>query len=189
MFQRSALQYVVSQDPTTLNTSANFSISDDVFIEAQRIGKTPALCAADSPFVISYDNCQNCIIANGGNTTSVMSAAVSPQISEYLRFCQASPADNSSVNSQLSAVSTAQAVLSSKVAEGLVSILTQTSTLISVSISTVGALPSVTQRKPSASQSMVTTNNVQLTQSQSLQLPRRQRQLLFPRDGPGFLGL
>jgi hypothetical protein len=118
------------------------SISDNAYIEAQKFGKSPALCAADSPFMTDLDQCQNCVVANSDSTNVSLTTYDGPEFAPFIEFCdsQANSSATTLISSQLSALSvaaTVQATLSLKASEGSVSIVTQISTLISVSISTV----------------------------------------------------
>jgi hypothetical protein len=127
------------------------SISDNAYIEAQKVGKSPALCAAGSTFLTDLNQCQNCVISNSNSTTVSLTTYTDPEFDPFIDFCasQANASATSLIASQLSILSVAatiQASLSSKVSEGSVSIVTQVSTLISISISTVQE-PSTTSSK------------------------------------------
>jgi hypothetical protein len=118
------------------------SILDDAYIEAQKVGKAPALCATGSPFMTDLSECQDCLVANDNSTELSLTTYTDPQFAPFIEFCgsQANSSASSLISSQLSVLSeaaTIQAALSSKVSEGLVSIVTQTSTVISVSILTM----------------------------------------------------
>lgn len=118
------------------------SISDNAYIEAQKVGQSPALCAANSTFLADLDSCQTCIVANGDSTDVSLTTYIDPEFVPFIDFCgsQANSSATLLISSQLSLLSvaaTVQATLSLKASEGSVSIVTQTSTLISISILTV----------------------------------------------------
>jgi hypothetical protein len=115
------------------------SILDNAYIITQKIGKTPALCAVGSSFMTDYASCESCIIENANTTSVSVTTYTDPEFGPYVDYCNAQ-ANSSVVSSQadvLSMAATVQAALSSKASEGSVSISTQISTLISISISTV----------------------------------------------------
>jgi hypothetical protein len=58
------------------------SAIDDVYIEAQQIGLSPTLCAANSSFISDYQSCESCVAANS-NTTII------PEFEPFLDFCSA----------------------------------------------------------------------------------------------------
>jgi hypothetical protein len=134
--------------------------SDNAYIEAQKIGLTPALCASGSAFLSDYDVCQTCVIENSNSTNVSLTTYTEPEFASFLSFCnnQTNSSNNGPISSLLSlfsAASTVEAALSSKVPEGSVSVVTQTQTqtviLTSVSIVTVGGASSATSGKTSSS--------------------------------------
>jgi hypothetical protein len=80
---------------------------DDAYTEAQRLGKTPALCAPGSSFFTALQSCNDCVAANAKNTT-VQSVYTYPEFESYISFCGARPAvlePNASISSIQSAAS------------------------------------------------------------------------------------
>jgi len=64
------------------------SLLDNAYLEAQKVGKVPALCEADSPFQRYYPGCYKCIeqnISTAGNVT----AFVDPKFAQFIDFCTA----------------------------------------------------------------------------------------------------
>ncbi|KAI0892351.1 hypothetical protein F4806DRAFT_479563 [Annulohypoxylon nitens] len=55
--------------------------------EAQRVGKTPALCSPDSLFRTSYESCQNC----AWNNTVAATEYWGPVLLQFTNYCQLSP--------------------------------------------------------------------------------------------------
>jgi hypothetical protein len=62
------------------------SISDNAYIEAQKFGKSPALCAADSPFMTYLDQCQNCVVANSDSTNVSLTTYDGPSLLHLSNF-------------------------------------------------------------------------------------------------------
>jgi hypothetical protein len=65
---------------------------NNCYLEAQRVGKSPALCAPGSPFESDYASCQSCVAANGDLTKVSLQTYVVPEFEPFLSFCQAQPA-------------------------------------------------------------------------------------------------
>jgi len=145
--------YRISKHVLTIN-------SDNVYIEVQNTGLTPALCAPGSAFESELNACQLCVVANSNSTNVSLTTYALPEFASFLSFCDnvANASNNASISSQLSllsAASTVEVALSSKALEGSVSVVTQTQTqtviLTSVSIVTVGGVSSATSGKASSS--------------------------------------
>jgi len=53
---------------------------DNALIEAQKVGKTPAICDPNSPFQNDYKNCNECLLANGDPNNASNITTTNPQI-------------------------------------------------------------------------------------------------------------
>ncbi|KAI1469294.1 uncharacterized protein F4812DRAFT_324789 [Daldinia caldariorum] len=53
--------------------SVCYSTCNNAVVEAQRVGRVPSLCAADSDYTKYRDSCKTCIESNQGNWTEVLS--------------------------------------------------------------------------------------------------------------------
>jgi hypothetical protein len=85
LFLQSATPYAVRIFPNVffyLAALKLISAIDDVYIEAQQIGLSPTLCAANSSFISDYQSCESCVAANS-NTTII------PEFEPFLDFCSA----------------------------------------------------------------------------------------------------
>ncbi|KFY64232.1 hypothetical protein V496_03394, partial [Pseudogymnoascus sp. VKM F-4515 (FW-2607)] len=56
---------------------------------AQEIGKTPALCAAGSPFLNFVSACRLCVASNGDATQQSLQGYVVPEWQQWIDFCDA----------------------------------------------------------------------------------------------------
>jgi hypothetical protein len=70
-----------------------FAQCNNCYIEAQRVGKSPALCDAESAFQTSYESCRSCVEANGDTTKVSLQTYVDPQFAPFVNFCQAQSAE------------------------------------------------------------------------------------------------
>ncbi|KAI0886740.1 uncharacterized protein GGS22DRAFT_158582 [Annulohypoxylon maeteangense] len=59
-----------------------YNICNNGYLEAQRVGKVPALCASGSNFLTYYDSCQQCINEVGISWTEYL-----PPLTEYVDYC------------------------------------------------------------------------------------------------------
>ncbi|KAH8591048.1 hypothetical protein B0O99DRAFT_598577 [Bisporella sp. PMI_857] len=65
-----------------------FTPCNDAFIEAQKIGLNPSLCTLDSVFTLGIQECNQCVVANGGSTNDTSLASyVSPQFASFINYC------------------------------------------------------------------------------------------------------
>jgi hypothetical protein len=60
---------------------------NDCLIEAQSVGKTPALCAPDSNYEKDLANCQQCIAYHATDTDNFVQIA--PQFQQFMAYCDA----------------------------------------------------------------------------------------------------
>ncbi|KAK8043287.1 hypothetical protein PG993_005717 [Apiospora rasikravindrae] len=66
-----------------------WSTCNDAYLEAQRLGKGPQLCLADSPFQQTLSACRDCLQAHGSNTTVLASE---PNFQQFIDSCSATSA-------------------------------------------------------------------------------------------------
>ncbi|CAG8983387.1 hypothetical protein HYALB_00000554 [Hymenoscyphus albidus] len=71
-----------------LQSMHSIEVSDDVYIEAQKTGTSPALCAPNSTFQVGYHNCQDCVQKFGDPT-----AAIPSDFQPFIEYC-AQPAQS-----------------------------------------------------------------------------------------------
>ncbi|KAL5050839.1 hypothetical protein BDW71DRAFT_203557 [Aspergillus fruticulosus] len=76
-----------------MSAPRSVSSSDAAAVEAQSTGKSPALCAADSPFMDKYDQCTLCVERYPTDTTNDTIPAPVPDViassfSEFLEYCE-----------------------------------------------------------------------------------------------------
>ncbi|KAJ9144808.1 hypothetical protein NKR19_g6340 [Coniochaeta hoffmannii] len=81
-----------SKRDETITPAVCYDTCNDCYLEAQAVGKSPALCAAGSPFNISYTDCNNCINENSGQTKMSTKAYLDPKFAQFINFCQATDA-------------------------------------------------------------------------------------------------
>jgi hypothetical protein len=67
-------------------------LSDNGYLSAQSIGKTPALCDPASPFRDYYNGCQACIAANSADLKQITQNYLEPQFKQFIDYCNAVPA-------------------------------------------------------------------------------------------------
>ncbi len=69
-----------------------YAVCNNCYIEAQKVGKSPALCASGSAFVLDLRACNDCVQANGGSTKVTLQAYVDPEFEPFISFCSAQSA-------------------------------------------------------------------------------------------------
>ncbi|KAK4190818.1 hypothetical protein QBC35DRAFT_55703 [Podospora australis] len=81
-----------SVNPDNLIPSACFSICNNAYLEAQRVGREPELCEAGSAFRDFYDNCNACIDNQVDSDTflQIREAYLTPRFAEYIAYCESS---------------------------------------------------------------------------------------------------
>ncbi|EPE28929.1 hypothetical protein GLAREA_00087 [Glarea lozoyensis ATCC 20868] len=73
-----------------------FAQCNDAYTEAQRVGKSPALCADGSAFLVDVDFCNLCVVKNSAvNLTQSQTTYIVPEFEPFLSFCGASPGGES----------------------------------------------------------------------------------------------
>ena len=63
--------------------------TDDAYLEAQKTGKTPSLCDAESVFKKLYDACSICIEAKSEDPKAVAKSYLQPKFGEFISYCSA----------------------------------------------------------------------------------------------------
>ncbi|KAI0382405.1 hypothetical protein F5Y04DRAFT_252611 [Hypomontagnella monticulosa] len=91
----------MAQSPTI--PTVCYDTCNNAFLEAQRVGKTPALCASNSAFTTYYESCESCCKENGVELSEILDFSV------YLDYCSAVSATPGSSTVPSSAGSTSSA--------------------------------------------------------------------------------
>lgn len=108
---------------------------DNALIEAQKVGKTPALCDPESVFQTDYSACNLCVLANDNSTSPSNTTAI---FAPYIDFCtnlngsSTDPAQESYISSQQSQASLVSSVEAQYSSLGLLSSLTVTQAFTTV---------------------------------------------------------
>ncbi|RDL33729.1 uncharacterized protein BP5553_08097 [Venustampulla echinocandica] len=84
----------LSKRDATVYPAVCYAQCNNCWIEAQRVGKQPALCESNSAFKLGYESCQECAVANGDDTKQSLQAYVAPQFAQFIDFCSARPAQS-----------------------------------------------------------------------------------------------
>ncbi|KAK0740490.1 hypothetical protein B0T18DRAFT_210161 [Schizothecium vesticola] len=66
-----------------------FSTCNNAYLEAQTVGKTPALCGPESTFIEYYKSCSDCISANTSPDLALeaQKAYLEPKFAQFINFC------------------------------------------------------------------------------------------------------
>lgn len=84
---------IVKRDETIV-PAVCYASCNNCFIEAQKLGKSPALCVRDSAFNVQLDACRQCIDANEPTVKGSSQIYVEPKFAVFLEFCNPSPAQS-----------------------------------------------------------------------------------------------
>jgi len=84
----------LSKRDETIVPAVCYDICNNAYLEAQSIGKTPALCDARSAFRNYYDGCQACIGANAPDVKLVTKSYLDPKFAQFVDYCSSSPAQS-----------------------------------------------------------------------------------------------
>lgn len=76
----------------TIVPAVCYATCNNCFIEAQKVGKSPALCASGSAFKIDLGACDDCVVANGDSTKVTLQTFVDPEFEPFISFCSAQSA-------------------------------------------------------------------------------------------------
>lgn len=97
---------------------ADYILPDNAYIEAQQTGETPALCEANSTFVLDYSKCTQCITLHSGDSAS-NNSAFTIEFSRFVDYCSNLTAANANTDasrqilfSELAAASTLSSLIS-----------------------------------------------------------------------------
>jgi hypothetical protein len=69
-----------------------YAVCNNCYIEAQKVGKSPALCASGSAFETELGACNGCVVANGDSTKATLQTYVDPEFAPFMSFCSAQSA-------------------------------------------------------------------------------------------------
>lgn len=101
-----------------LQPTDQYAFKDNAALAAQSIGKTAALCEANSEFQQTIKFCQQCIASQNGS--NAYANTVEPQFKQFLDYCNnLSPSELSSLQSQTqkqSSIAAQQSSLSAEIA-------------------------------------------------------------------------
>ena len=127
---------------------------NNCLLEAQAVGKTPALCASGSAFEVDLSDCEQCIAYHKSDSSGTY-VTIAPQFQQFINYC-AQVSSSTSVGSTTSTyTSTPLPVIqtsSSKTSTSTPPAVTSTST--SLTSSTVLVAPSVSTATPPSSSSV-----------------------------------
>ncbi|KAM0284701.1 hypothetical protein ACHAQH_001856 [Verticillium albo-atrum] len=90
-----------------------FDDCNNCYIEAEAVGKTPRLCAADSQFRADLLTCTTCIDANAVNGVLTRRLYVTPKFAQFLDYCDSQEPDEVTTSSVASLPPQESAVVSS----------------------------------------------------------------------------
>jgi hypothetical protein len=71
-----------------------YAVCNNCYIEAQKVGKSPALCAPGSAFKTDLGACDDCVAAYEGSTKVSLQTYVNPEFAPFINFCSAQPAQS-----------------------------------------------------------------------------------------------
>ncbi|CAG8955837.1 hypothetical protein HYFRA_00011706 [Hymenoscyphus fraxineus] len=77
---------------STIVPAACYSQCNNAYIDAQKIGKTPALCAKNSTFQVEYLSCQDCVLINSDSDPTA-AISITTRFQSFLDYC-AQPAQS-----------------------------------------------------------------------------------------------
>ncbi|KAF8857031.1 hypothetical protein BDZ45DRAFT_691217 [Acephala macrosclerotiorum] len=92
---RYSLRALISRQSSTEVPAVCYAACNDCYIEAQKIGLVPALCASNSPFELSYSACAACVTANGDTAQNSTSVITLSELDPYVNFCKGAAAQAS----------------------------------------------------------------------------------------------
>ncbi|KAL1865434.1 hypothetical protein VTK73DRAFT_5248 [Phialemonium thermophilum] len=82
----------LSKRDATVCPAICYDTCNNCYLEAQNVGKTPALCAPKAPFREYYDACQDCIARNSPDVKVTTRVYLEPKFSQFLKYCDAQAA-------------------------------------------------------------------------------------------------
>lgn len=78
---------IIQKRDQTIVPAVCFADCNNCFIEAQRVGKSDALCDPDSAFQESLATCEDCVATSGDPTKLTLQNYVEPQFAQFIDFC------------------------------------------------------------------------------------------------------
>ncbi|WYZ45402.1 hypothetical protein EsH8_VIII_000718 [Colletotrichum jinshuiense] len=132
--------------------------SDNVYIEAQNVGKDPSVCDANSDLSRGYRECISCIEANANASKATVDAYIELKFRPFLEYC-ASPTSRPSYPSSLMTVRTVTqfadiTAFNGKIQSGVLHIWTVTE--LKAEVTSPGIATSKTVSLPTASSNETT---------------------------------
>ncbi|TGO17255.1 hypothetical protein BTUL_0019g00450 [Botrytis tulipae] len=124
---------------STVVPAACYSACNNAYVDAMKIGKSPALCS-NSVFNNDYSSCQACVAANSSDPAAVNENYLGPQFEQFFEYCASLNA--SSIAS--SAVESTTIATTLSVASSLLSSLPNFATTFLSSASTPSGSPYAT---------------------------------------------
>lgn len=82
---------IIAKRDGTIIPAVCFDNCNNCFVEAQKVGKSPALCDPNAPFQQDLAGCQDCVSANGDQTKSTLQTYFNPEIAQFVNFCSVQP--------------------------------------------------------------------------------------------------
>jgi hypothetical protein len=113
--QARALPAPLQKRDSTIVPAVCYAVCNNCYIEAQKVGKSPALCSSGSAFESELSACESCVQANGDSTKATLQTYVSPEFAPFITFCNAQPPAQPIVESTSIQVNTPPAVTHSVV--------------------------------------------------------------------------
>jgi hypothetical protein len=110
-----ALPAPIQKRDNTIVPAVCYALCNNCYIEAQKVGKSPALCSSGSAFESDLSACESCVQANGDKTKATLQKYVSPEFAPFINFCNAQPPAQPIVESTSVKVNTPPAVTHSVV--------------------------------------------------------------------------
>ncbi|EHK97352.1 hypothetical protein M7I_6910 [Glarea lozoyensis 74030] len=156
----------------TIVPAVCFAQCNNVYIEAQKVGKSPALCAPDSAFQSDYSSCQQCVVDNGDTTKVTLQTYVVPQFEPFINFCRETTAQSAvlpSVSTQtvLPVAPTQIAVVSIPTPPAVTTQAPVNTNTLPVPIATLGPFLNTTSSSSRASSSSSAASSTVSTESES----------------------
>ena len=87
-----ALKMLNRRDDTII-PAVCYASCNNCYIEAQRVGKSPAICLGTSRFSVFRANCDDCVVANGDIVKRSQQTYFNPRIQEIVGFCSGPSAE------------------------------------------------------------------------------------------------
>ncbi|KAK1825816.1 hypothetical protein QBC39DRAFT_400131 [Podospora conica] len=79
---------VLNARDDTVVPAVCYEVCNNAYLEAQTVGKTPALCESTSPFMNYYTiGCVPCINANAADPAQVLKEYIEPKFAQFINYC------------------------------------------------------------------------------------------------------